>query len=426
MSKSFVLVLLALLLISTSVICVNSVSEYNLSELKNCKYLYADNNNSGSYIYGYNSKTLYCAQLIPNVNVRYVTYNEIIHCVCQNGVNTYALYETDTSEKSYVLVELNMNNGNCNYYKFSNLEHTDCSSIAVTDNKVYFKKTDSHYSYVAEYSFSGVKLNEYIFDDEVSDLFVNNSKVYTRLLSGDIYRLSNGTSHFCTSVISQCDFVNAGKGYIHTDYGKLFSLENNTSVSAPYDYAVYDNSIFYANGKRLVNNEKYYDFNKEISKLLVNKNQIAVMFSDFSSQIIDLSDLQAYKSDFTINKIEIPYNIDGSIICGVENGTTVSEFKNKFLTDISVYNLNGENVTSGLIKTGYRTFIAGESYSISVKGDITGEGNVKSNDISELMSMLTGKTQISGVNYKSADYDLNGTVNNIDLVLIAQKYESEK
>ena len=150
------------------------------------------------------------------------------------------------------------------------------------------------------------------------------------------------------------------------------------------------------------------------------------MFSDFSSQIIDLSDLQAYKSDFTINKIEIPYNIDGSIICGVENGTTVSEFKKKFLTDISVYNLNGENVTSGLIKTGYRTFIAGESYSISVKGDITGEGNVKSNDISELMSMLTGKTQISGVNYKSADYDLNGTVNNIDLVLIAQKYESEK
>ena len=91
-----------------------------------------------------------------------------------------------------------------------------------------------------------------------------------------------------------------------------------------------------------------------------------------------------------------------------------------------MYNLNGENVTSGLIKTGYRTFIAGESYSISVKGDITGEGNVKSNDISELMSMLTGKTQISGVNYKSADYDLNGTVNNIDLVLIAQKYESEK
>ncbi len=426
MGKSFVSILLVIMLILTSVICVNSISEYDLSELKNCRYLYTDNNNSGSYIYGFNSKILYCAQLIPQLKIRYVNCNGTIRSVCHSGVNTYALFEIDTLAKTYVLVQLNMNNGACEYYTFKNLDHIHNLSIAVSDNEVFFISTDSYYSYVTSYNFSGNKLSEYAFNDEVSELFVNNSNVYARLLCGDIYRLSKGTSRFCTSVTAQSEFVNGGKGYIHTDSEKLVSLENNTTVSASYECAVYDSGVFYANGKSVGNNEKQYTFKNNISKLLVNNNQIAVLLSDYSCQVIKTSDLKDYESDFTINKAEIPYTIDGNIICGVENGTTVSEFKKKFSTAISVYNLNGENITSGCIKTGYRTFIAGETYNISVKGDITGEGNVKSNDISELMSMLTGKTQINGVNYKSADYDLNGKVNNIDLVLIAQKHKSEK
>lgn len=426
MSKLFVSILLAVMLISISVICVNSVSEYNLSELKNCSYLYTDNNNRGSYVYGYNADTLYCAQLLPKCEVRYVTYDGTIRSACQNGENAYALFETYTAKKPYVLARLNMSNGSCSYYTFTNLEHIDNSSIAVLDNKVFFKKTDSHYSYVVEYSFSGNKLNEYRFDDEVSELFVNNSNAYARLLEGNIYRLSNGTSSFSASVKYQSDFVNAGKGYIHTDYGKLISIDNNTTENTFDTCVMYNSEMYYVNGKTVVNNDKYYTFSKDVSKLLANNNQIAVLFSDYFCQVIDVSELKEYKSDFTINKTEIPYSIEGDIICGVENGTTVSEFKHEFSADISVYNVNGEKVTSGLIKTGYRTFIAGETYNISVRGDITGEGNVKSNDISELMSMLTGKAQIIGVNSKSADYDLNGKIDNIDLVLLAQKYEREK
>lgn len=426
MRKSIVSISIVLMLVLTSVICVSSVSEYDLSELEDCKYLFTDNNNSGSYIYGFNSKTLYCAQLIPQVKIRYVNCNGAIRSVCQNGVNTYALFETDTSAKTYVIVQLNMNNGDCNYYTFTNLDHIYNSSMAVSDNEVFFISTDSYYSYVISYNFLGKKLNEYTFNDEASELFVNNSTVYTRLLSGDIYRLSNGSSHFCTSIIPQSNFANGGKGYIQTDFGKLVSLESNTASSVPSDCAVYAGGIFYTNGNDVVNNEKYYTFKNNISKLLVNNNQIAVLLSDYSCQVIKTSDLKEYKSDFTINQSEIPYSIDGNIICGVKNGTTVSEFKKNFSTSISVYNINGENVTSGCMKTGYRTILAGETYHISVTGDITGEGNVKSNDISELMSMLTGKILINGANYKSADYDLNGKINNIDLVLIAQKYEAEK
>ncbi len=426
MGKSFISMLLVIIIILTSVICVSSVSEYDLSELENCRNLYTDTNNSGSYIYGFNSKTLYCTQLIPQVRIRYVNCNGAIRSVCHNGTNTYALFENDTSEKTYGIAELNMNNGMCNYYTFTNLDHIYNLSIAVSKNEVFFINTDRHYSYVLSYNFSGKRLYEYEFKDEVSELFVNDSNVYARLLCGDIYRLSNGTSRFCTSVTSESKFVNSGKGYIHTDYGKIVSLENNIISSAPYDCAVYDGGVFYINENNVVKNEKYYSFKNNISKLLVNNNQIAVMLSDYSCQVIKISDLKEYESDFTINKSEIPYIIDGNLICGVENGTTVSEFKNKFSTAISVYNLNSEIVIGGRMKTGYRTIVAGETYHISVKGDITGEGNVKSNDISELMSMLTGKTQIDGVSYKSADYDLNGKVDNIDLVLIAQKYEAEK
>ena len=56
-------------------------------------------------------------------------------------------------------------------------------------------------------------------------------------------------------------------------------------------------------------------------------------------------------------------------------------------------------------------------------GDITGEGNVKSNDVSALMSYFVNKSDLSGVYLKSADFNRDGNIDNKDLVSIARQGE---
>ena len=97
----------------------------------------------------------------------------------------------------------------------------------------------------------------------------------------------------------------------------------------------------------------------------------------------------------------------------------------------NVYDEKGNTVTSGKVRTGYSADVNGVKRLISVRGDITGEGNVKSNDVSALMSGLTEKTTLSKVQSVSADYNFDGKVNNKDLVLKrytsirGEQYENE-
>ena len=60
------------------------------------------------------------------------------------------------------------------------------------------------------------------------------------------------------------------------------------------------------------------------------------------------------------------------------------------------------------------------SYTVVVLGDVTGTGTVSSNDYKLLMKTLTGEKEIFGAYKKAADYNLDGSVDNKDLVLIAQ------
>ena len=429
MKKVLISTLLIISMILISTFCVSSADGYDLSLLENCRYLYTDNNSSGSYIYGYNQNTLYSAKLLPDVSIRYVSYNGFVRSACHNGVNCYALFEIDIRNNKYVLVEMNTDSGKCNYYTFTDMTSFNNSSFAVSDNEVFFMHTDSDYTYVRSYSFKGVKICDYKFDNEVSNLFVNNSNVYARLYNGDVYKLTGGNYSLCASTKSQSKICNAGKGYLYTDYGKIIALKDNklfTGINSPLNCAVYDKRLYTANGNTVSSDKEYYTFDDDVLMLLVNEDKVAVLLKDYSCEVIKTSEMKDCISGFTINQTKIPYIVKDDVIYGVDSGTTVSQFKNAFAENISIYNNNGEKITSGLIKTGYRTVVWGKTYFISVKGDVTGEGNVKSNDVSTLMSVFTKKTQLSGVYYQSADYDLNGEVNNLDLVLIAQKYETEK
>ena len=110
----------------------------------------------------------------------------------------------------------------------------------------------------------------------------------------------------------------------------------------------------------------------------------------------------------------------GRYVVGVAPSTTVTDFKKKFSYSVTVYDRNGKAVTSGKIGTGYSVSFDGASYVIIVCGDVTGEGNAKSNDINLLMNYFVCTVSLDELQMLSADYDCSGVVDNRDLVKLAR------
>ena len=61
------------------------------------------------------------------------------------------------------------------------------------------------------------------------------------------------------------------------------------------------------------------------------------------------------------------------------------------------------------------------SFELAVIGDITGEGNMNSRDLTELMEYLVGSLSFDGVYADAADLSGDGIVDVIDLALLKRK-----
>ena len=434
MKKLLSILCIISIIFSLPILTVNGISTYNLSLLSNCKNIYTYSSDNSSYIFGYNSDTLYSAKVLPRYNIRYITVEGLIRSVCHNDTYAYALYEDSRINDNYYVVQMNMNNGNCTYFNMGKYSKLNYNYLAVADSEIFLINSDSHYSYVMGLDFNGAKLYEYCFSSVVSNVFINNGKAYALLYSGEIYNIGKGSYCYVTTVNSEAKICNAGNDCIFTNNETLVSLKNNSQqkvYGANLNCVVNNNQIIYADGNKLRTADgKFYNTSYNIIALTSTGDNIALLLSDYTCKIIAKSELNT-----SINRLNIDSNSsnsslyclsDDEIIYAVESGTTVSQFKNNYSASASVYDSDGNLITSGKIKTGYSVIASDVRYYISVRGDVTGEGNVKSNDIALLMSVLVGETELGGAYYKSADYNYDGYVNNKDLVLIAQKYEQQK
>lgn len=434
MKKLLSIICIISIILFFAVFTVNSEATYNFSLLGNCKDIYTYSSNNSSYIFGYNYNTLYSAKVLPSVNIRYITIDGFIRSACHNDTYAYALYEDSRINGSYYVVQMNMNNGNCTYTNLGKYGKLNYNSFAVADNEIFIVNSDNLYTYVMGFDFNGTKLYEYSLSGVVSKVFVNNSKAYALLHSGEIYNIGKGSYDYVATVNSEAEICNAGSDYIYANCETLVSLKNNSQqkvYGASLNCIVKNNQIIYSHGNKLKTSDgKSYNTSNDIIALTSTGNNIALLLSDYTCKIITESDLNTSSSNLNVDNNtsigSLYYLSNDGIIYAVESGTTVSRFKNNFSVSSAVYDTDGNYVTSGKIKTGYTAVVSNTRYYISVRGDVTGEGNVKSNDITLLMSMLADKTELSGAFYQSADYNYDGYVNNKDLVLIAQKYEQEK
>lgn len=119
------------------------------------------------------------------------------------------------------------------------------------------------------------------------------------------------------------------------------------------------------------------------------------------------------------------YNINNGMITDIPQGTTVAQLKrniNYGSNVITVTNHNNKIVTSGQIGTGWRIDFSGNGKTVSyytvIIGDVTGEGNINSRDISALSDYLVGKKDLSVYSLFAADLNSDGVCNSLDLLLL--------
>lgn len=428
-----------LFIISTTLYEVNSVSNYDLSVLKNCRAVFSYSEKNCAYFYGFSEDTLYSSKVSPSVTTRYVSVNGLICSVCHDENNAYALFER--SGNNFSVVEMNMQNGDCRYYDVGRQRYILSTSFAVSDDEIFIICNDSAYAYVAGYNKNGVRKFKYAFgENNVETLFINASASYAKLSDGDIYSIGNGRQKFCTN-IDYCDkFCNAGAGYIFTEDNRLVTLGDNTSR---YTYEVGFYQIvksgvrtFYINGSDVCASDGGVYSCSGAKMIAASSEELAVLNSENECYVADISerndnkikpddDGKIGKSD-NVKSLGNTYWIKDGILYGVESGTTAAQMKSKISDSISIFNRDGDEVKSGKIKTGYELIFSDKSYPISVRGDVTGEGNVNTTDIRTIMKHFVGLEEMNGIFFASADFNFDDSVDNRDLVLIAQKYENEK
>lgn len=185
--------------------------------------------------------------------------------------------------------------------------------------------------------------------------------------------------------------------------------------------------IFESDGRTIyrVNDEgtavSQYDTGMNIQRLTSSGSNLACITSDNTLKFIDISQMTpieqpnvpVYPDKISSAETEI----SGNTIITDKAGTTLAQLRKKLDYgdyNITAYDRNGRSKTSGTVGTGWRlTFTGGSrelSYSIVVKGDLTGEGQVNSSDYKKAADYLTEKIELTDIEFTAADINNDGKI----------------
>lgn len=413
--------------------------EYNLSDLAACSSVKSDSNGKGGFVCAFSGNTVYTARLVPDFSAYSFTVNGQIRGVSQSGKYTYALVFEDVFTNKYSVYALNTDNGDVFQNTFYD-ENFRTDSFSVSDGCIYYIKTDRTYAYVARVNLSTDKKTNITFSQNVNEVFNNNGKSYARLYDGSICKLSQTSSTCVANTGEFRNISNAGINTVLNEDGFLVSLSDNSreyvSNAKANNVSVSDGKVFSAVNCRL--NLKTSDKTHSMSipdtarAVVSYKNQCGVLLNNGTVMTVNTSDFAEKKANTDSNNSDLPksdndnksqnfdYKFSDGIISGVFSGETVADFKNKTSADC-VYKADGSVAKSGKLKTGFTTLINSQSFAIAVCGDVTGEGNVNSKDVTLLQKYLCDTADLSGAYLKAADFNLDGKVDNRDLVLISRQ-----
>lgn len=347
------------------------------------------------------------------------------------------------------------------------------SNISLKENCITAVKHDYIYlvdsknpKTVCKYTIDGTEYDKYTFDKDIKSLFTDksNENAYA-IIDGGIICIESNTFISCYTPTAPYNFYgnyccdSAGKVFLfdddegfelvtQTDYENLCVLNN--TVYGSKDNIVYMLSDEGAPTAKYVLDSKVQQLSVSNSKMAVLcNNDVQFLYKENFISIINEDSNNSYNSLPDNSQISFPeqsstqnnagqsseaadYSISSSVytfsddmIMNIPQGTTIAKFKSNVSygeNSIQFTNHNNQIKTSGTIGTGWRVDFSGNgrtvSYYIIIYGDLTGEGNINSRDITALSNYLVEKSEFSKYQLYASDINEDGISDSLDLLLI--------
>ena len=279
----------------------------------------------------------------------------------------------------------------------------NASIVISSRNKNISFKSDSFISYPQ----NGYVPNKWVNDSSNLSIILNDDLIFCADRAKPTATITNNTSKSSTK-------LSYGNGLNLCNGNKTIVLNYPFETSNTDSYTVCIDNIYDKDGIA-----SYIEYNFSLFNL---KND-----NDDNN---DKPDPEPINSDLLTSNL---YNIDPQtkIITGIDQGTTIKEFKNNISYNTEKYSIHFINysnsaVTSGIVGTNMKVILKENDktrceYTIVIYGDLTGEGNINSRDTNALLNYLLGKTSLEDPCLLAADINHDNVVNTLDLLLL-EKY----
>ena len=131
--------------------------------------------------------------------------------------------------------------------------------------------------------------------------------------------------------------------------------------------------------------------------------------------------------NITVNDIvsKMGVKVNGSIMYGISPGTIVSTLINTVSSNkgkATIVDSNNKSKTTGNLATGDKITISGttdkKQYTIAVRGDVNGDGEVKLSDMIMVQSHILKKLTLKGVQFYAGDVNYDSSVKLSDMIMI--------
>ncbi len=144
-----------------------------------------------------------------------------------------------------------------------------------------------------------------------------------------------------------------------------------------------------------------------------------------SYHLYTLSDIEKHTAPADAAGTSVTIN-DDYTITGISPGTTAAALRKEQGFDGAVfYKTNGELYESGKLGTGMTVQLQSGTYTVVIFGELTGEGNINSRDLTAIEDHLIGVAILDGPYLKAADLNHDGTADLKDAVAL-NRYNNGK
>lgn len=442
---------------------------------ENCELIAGE---KGNFLFiTYNDKMFYTYRIDKNEDMAKISNENFSmkSCFFANG----HCFLVGKHNKNLPLMKLSGGGASLDIGSISDFNLKDYCITAAKYDYIYAvdsKKSDTVY----KYQINGTLYETYNLGKNIKSLFTDSNNIVFAVVDGGIFNVETGgfiscdvpsvpytfSENYCCDSSGKIFEFRSTTGFkcvMQTDYGRLCVLNGNV-------YAA-ENNILYIlddSGK-----PKYkYELSSDIQNLCVSGNLVAIMYGN-NVQILhkeyfdliadessnDLSEIskniepsehssnqnisskpstnskpvtqnsalqsssQTVQPSYDISSSK--YNMNNGIITDIPQGTTIAQLKKNISygsNTMTVTNHNNKIQTSGQVGTGWRIDFSGNgkttSYYTVIVGDVTGEGNINSRDVSALADYILEKNDLLVYYLYAADLNSDGVCNSLDLLLL--------